>query len=76
MLDIKTAYGTQTPKSPGSCRGSALVRLINDEVIEMHIFAKWIEGKRTRYNLVQFGPNNMLLRVLCGWNDDLVEVIQ
>ena len=76
MLDTKTAYGTQTSKSPGSCRGFALVHLTNDEVIEMHIYARWTEGVRARYNLAQFGPNNTLKRVLLGWNGDLVEVIQ
>jgi hypothetical protein len=76
MLDTKTAYGTETPKSPGACQGSALVHLTNGEVVEMHIYAKWYEGKRTRYNLVQFGPNNMLKHVLLGWNGDLVEVLQ
>ena len=75
MLDTKTAYGTPTPKSPGNCRGSALVRLTNGELIQMHIYAKWYEGVRARYNLVQFGPGNTLLRVLCGWNGDLVEEV-
>jgi len=75
MLDTKTAYGTPTPKSPGDCRGSAFVRLINDEVVEMHIYAKWYEGKRTRYNLVQFGPGGVLVRSLAGWNGDLVEEV-
>ena len=75
MIDTKTAYGTSVPKGPGKCQGLALVQ-VDDVLIEMHIYAKWYEGKRTRYNLVQFGPNNTLLRVLCGWNGDPVEVIQ
>ena len=73
MLDTKTAYGTPTPKSPGSCRGSALVQLTNGDLVEMHIYAKWYEGKRTRYNLVQFGPDNTLLRGLAGWNGEYVQ---
>ena len=73
MLDIKTAYGTPTPKSHGSCRGSALVQLTNGDLVEMHIYAKWYEGRHTRYNLVQFGPDNTLLRSLAGWDGEYVQ---
>ena len=83
MLDTKTAYGTPTPRSPGSCRGSALVQLVRKvdgktvygDLVEMHIYAKWYEGKRARYNLVQFGPGGALVRSLAGWNGDLVEEV-
>jgi len=81
VLDTKTAYGTPTPKSPGNCRGSALVQLVRKvddktvygDLVEMHIYAKWYEGKRTRYNLVQFGPDNTPLRSLAGWNGEYVQ---
>ena len=73
MLDTKTAYGTPTPKIPGVCQRSALVQLTSGDLVEMHIYAKWYEGVRARYNLVQFGPGNSLKRVLAGWNGDLVE---
>jgi hypothetical protein len=69
VIDIKSAYGPDVP-GPGSCQGLALVQL-GDELVEMHIFGKWHEGKRVRYNLVSYA-GGALRRVLRGWDGNLV----
>lgn len=69
MLDTKAAYGSDVP-GPGNCRGLALVQL-DGELTEMHIFGKWYEGRRIRYNLVRYA-NGVLQRVLRGWDGSQV----
>jgi hypothetical protein len=73
MIDVRAAY---RPKSPTSPTGlvEALVQ-VGEDLFEMHVFGSWLEGKRIRYNLVQFGPGNSVVRDLRGWNGDLVQVL-
>ena len=73
MVDVKAAYGTDVP-GPGKCQGLALVQ-VDGEMVEMHIFGRWLEGCRERFNLVEFGGQGPFKRVLRGWNGDLVEVL-
>ena len=70
MLDTKTAYGTPRPRSSKGLP-SALVQ-VSDEVIEMQVVTKWLEGKRWHYNLIRF-RDGVVQRSLAGWNGDLVE---
>ena len=70
MLDVKAAYRPKTPSSPEGL-DEALVQ-VGGEVIPMYIYTRWYDGRRQRFNLVQFGPGNSLKRDLRGWNGDLV----
>ena len=70
MLDVNSAYEPVTPQGPGACQGLALVQ-VDDDLVEMHVFGSWIEGKRTRFNLASF-HNGTISRVLRGWSGDLV----
>jgi hypothetical protein len=74
MLDTKAAYQPQVPAGPGSCQGLALAQVPDGRTLEFHIFGRWPEGKRERFNLVRF-HNGTPVRTLRGWNGDLVEVL-
>jgi hypothetical protein len=73
VIDVKAAYGPEVP-GPGKCQGLVLVQ-VDGDVVEMHIFGRWFEGVRERFNLVEFGGPGPFKRVLRGWSGDLVEVL-
>jgi hypothetical protein len=74
VVDVKAAYGSDTPQGPGKCQGLALVQ-VDGDLVEMHIFGRWLEGCRWRYNLVEFSGPGPFKRVLRGWSGDLVTLI-
>ena len=59
MLDCKAAYHPELPQGPGKCLGTALLD-IEGTLTEVHVFGRWLEGCRWRYNLIQFGQGTFL----------------
>ena len=69
MLDTTAAYRPDPPRNPGDL--PSVIVALDDDIEEMFVFGSWLEGKRTRFNLVQF-KHGTISRVLRGWSGDLV----
>lgn len=72
MLDNKEMYGGDTPRSPGTLRRVLVER--GEDVIEMSVFNRWLDGKTWRYNLVAFAHGTIHI-VLRGWHEKHVTAL-